>query len=918
MAAHCNFTAATIKESLQILLLSKQDEERAVANRFLESFQETVTAWQVCLELLSETKDQLESRIFASQTLRKKVCFDFLQLPSDSIAPLYSRIFAIASQTKEKSVLTQLFLTLIYVFFQQSQASGDSLISTIFAQYQSGKISIDGLLEFLTIFPDECRNSRVPMDLDCREEKIRQLLAENVDRIFQILFSFGSEREGHEDEIFSAILSWFKHAVRSEEETVSILLKYPLIDLGFSGISNSSFAAGCCELLQEIIFKTSTCDSNRSIAKSLYDRLIAAVGIIKESLEVSDEVQILGWINVFTEYAFSYEFVFTEFPKIGEFLAEIVFKFCLVFQSTPHMVEKTFSFWETVLTVLERSDRPLILIDVSKKFLFFLVKSCAWPENLYCAGLRSPAVISSDEDDLGTYRMVARDNFVNFIHCLGVDFGIEIILRYLEEIVDLEQKLFYSQLENFLFFMIAICKEFSLRTFKEQPKIFALLHNSIQRATVAETLTLPIKRHFIGLLGLQGIVLEKDLFFILNSLSNPDLFLDSVKAIGEIAGSVASALGVTQYCAFIDSFRKATKDGPSYAHNEIFATLSLLLSSAPKAFTIAVYLEIVDSLLSSLNPNTLTNVAGAEMCEILSTLVKGTRSQLDINQQILHRIRGIWQSLLAIAERFGSDILVMEAVARLLKYFLFYSADPMLFAKDTFDLMIASFCKFELSWPIYLLRHFLRDIPVEQQQLRIHILPLLKEAIERISSHLFSFVSESDQLKNPDVIVDFFKLAVCVVDTARAQDAGVTSSAQLKATIRLALLFLPFNYGEVGERIVDFLGALSISQNAAVRAALEDSNQDCFLILLQMLFTKFPSSFVYLTGDLIRFLYKSIGTGVADSLLISLLRELPETHFTTVEKERFLKLFQSTVLLKLTDFEECLYSFTRACHRRLR
>lgn len=188
------------------------------ANAWLERFQSTTDAWQVADQLLqhgAQAGEGAGALVFAAQTMRSKIQYDWAELPAESHASLRSSLLAhvVRYGVGPQPVLTQLCLAIATLALHMESWGGvvGDLIGAMTTPPESAATKLPCLLGLLTVLPEEAENFKVraPLPpllsaravavptravhvaqvgvLPRRREQFRELLRESGPAVLQLL-----------------------------------------------------------------------------------------------------------------------------------------------------------------------------------------------------------------------------------------------------------------------------------------------------------------------------------------------------------------------------------------------------------------------------------------------------------------------------------------------------------------------------------------------------------------------------------------------------------------------------------------------------------------------------------------------------------------------------------------------------------
>lgn len=217
------------------------------ANRWLEQFQKTAEAWTVADQLLQQPADPTNgplaaSHIFAAQTMRTKIVYDWNDLPAEAHTSLRQSLLdhVVRFGQGPQPVLTQLCLAVGVLALRMDSwpTVVNDLISSLTQPAESATAKLPCLLEMLTVLPEEAENYRVNV-LPRRRDEFRALMRAAGPQVLGLLGSVCTGCTGATDilqRMLRCISAWMRHVDLPTEQ----LAASPVLPFGFSALVSSS------------------------------------------------------------------------------------------------------------------------------------------------------------------------------------------------------------------------------------------------------------------------------------------------------------------------------------------------------------------------------------------------------------------------------------------------------------------------------------------------------------------------------------------------------------------------------------------------------------------------------------------------------------------------------------------------------
>lgn len=346
-----------IKSALICTQSVSEQEKKIQALQFLEQFQKSIEAWQICFEVLSKHEaDNLQLQMFACQTLVNKVTYDLNQVNTE-LESFKGKLFEFIAMYEEKIIVTQLNVALARFTIQYLDWRNPlvEIINTL--NGLPGK-----LLLFLKILPEETLDIKsTPLSQDEFECRTHELIDNIGEDVLKFLISC-LDRVGTEGISASKIISCFGSWCY-EFPIEQVLQVTPLINTVFQVLHTSydtdsdSFEAAVeclCVLLRE------TRDAaNDTIIHALYEQLLALQQKLLPITTISDweeyEEIMDPLTRLFVETGEAWCVFLAKNPALFKPLVEVIL--VLTCKNTDlDIVSYTFPFWFNLrqMLVLQR------------------------------------------------------------------------------------------------------------------------------------------------------------------------------------------------------------------------------------------------------------------------------------------------------------------------------------------------------------------------------------------------------------------------------------------------------------------------------------------------------------------------------------------------------------------------------------
>jgi len=134
-------------------------EQMMAAEAYMQRFQESPSAWEVCEQLLNS--EHVATMLFAVQTLRAKVADSFDELPAEAVLPFRDAMLVHRTKHREdgRAVVTQLCVSVADIAVQCE--AWDDPVGDLFRAFSQSEGMVPCLVELLIKLPEESRNPRL-------------------------------------------------------------------------------------------------------------------------------------------------------------------------------------------------------------------------------------------------------------------------------------------------------------------------------------------------------------------------------------------------------------------------------------------------------------------------------------------------------------------------------------------------------------------------------------------------------------------------------------------------------------------------------------------------------------------------------------------------------------------------------------
>eukprot|EP00929_Paragymnodinium_shiwhaense_P119500 TRINITY_DN91410_c0_g1_i1.p1 TRINITY_DN91410_c0_g1~~TRINITY_DN91410_c0_g1_i1.p1 ORF type:complete len:963 (+),score=250.38 TRINITY_DN91410_c0_g1_i1:149-3037(+) len=199
-------------EALQALYSAPDPTIKKQANDWLVQFQQTPQAWQVADQLLQRPETPPDYRVFAAQTMRSKVQFDFDELPVESYGGLRDSLLGhverFQGSAPDHATHTALSVTIADLAIQMD-AAWPNAVGDLFTRWSQSAENYPTLLEVLRVLPEENMNKKLMTDSTKRASS-RQRLKTATRDVLQFLLQLQCPTPQAKRKVLECFLSWVK------------------------------------------------------------------------------------------------------------------------------------------------------------------------------------------------------------------------------------------------------------------------------------------------------------------------------------------------------------------------------------------------------------------------------------------------------------------------------------------------------------------------------------------------------------------------------------------------------------------------------------------------------------------------------------------------------------------------------------
>lgn len=425
--------------------------------------------------------------MFAAQTIKTKIQYDFHQLPTESLNPLRDSLVALIQKYANgpRPILIALCVALATLALQLIEWT--TVLEDMTKALSGSASSWNALLQFISVLPEEISETKkMSLSETQIETRVQQLLTNNAEQVLQLLTTYAQQAGATatiNPLLFACLSSWLR------EIPIERLMQSPLVDLTFQALSREDLFDSSVDLLCNVLRETNEVNDAQivGIIEQLFPRLMALRSKIKESKDDLDVFR--GYVRLFAEAGEAWVILVARMPTQFRALVEAIAESASIDEDL-EVVKFTFVFWYDLRQAVtapryeeaRREYAPIYLglVDIMIHHLHYPSGSA-----------------SKDADDLFDGDRDAEDKFRDFRHdmgdvlkdCCAVVGGSECLAKAYEKVQTLvaastSQSIPWQAIEAPLFSMRAMAREIgneeqnvlphimnTLLTLPEHPKI---------------------------------------------------------------------------------------------------------------------------------------------------------------------------------------------------------------------------------------------------------------------------------------------------------------------------------------------------------------------------------------------------------------------------------------------------------------
>ncbi|PAV90125.1 hypothetical protein WR25_13329 [Diploscapter pachys] len=358
------------------------------AQEWLNSFRNSVHAWTLCDQILSQRLDPLAC-YFASQTLKFKISKHLKELPEENYPPLRESLinhlsfFGAASHDQHaEATSTQLCLAIADLYIQVPQ--WNNWIADLLNQFtsqQGDRTSM--LLTLLRVFPEEINEVKVGEN---RRKQIREELAVNASSVFLYLTHVLQHGQNNADmlkRVFVCLSAYLQNPVLSTDDFATSPLLMSIFHVVGTPDVLSSLHEAASDVIVSALLRAEDQGAHLALAKSLQRNIYQLAEPFNRAVEIEDLDKLNNYARMFVELNES--LVEPLVNKTSDDISELgsLYSMDLLLLVAGHhdysLIEMTFNVWYRIseaLFMVDDQDQVARFRPYVNRFLMCLYRHC--------------------------------------------------------------------------------------------------------------------------------------------------------------------------------------------------------------------------------------------------------------------------------------------------------------------------------------------------------------------------------------------------------------------------------------------------------------------------------------------------------------------------------------------------------------
>ncbi|KAG4300585.1 hypothetical protein PCANB_002993 [Pneumocystis canis] len=807
-------------KALETLYSNSSRKEKEQANNFLEEFQKSRDAWTTTHAVLRDSRVSIEAKLFAAQTLRNKINYDFHQLSNESLPSLRDSLLQLILLYHEgpKSIMIQLCVALAGLALQMLEWK--DVISDVVSVFGKDKSTWGCLLQFISVLPEEVEDKKCLLSEEELNFRSKELLTNNLDKVQELLLLYVQNIDNNmaiNPLIFNCINSWLK------EIPLKNLISTPLLDFIFASLSSDNVFESAIDLLCAIFRETSDVDECLDMIEELYSRLQMLKPKIMQSKNDPDTFR--GYARLFCEAGETWVVLIARLPLHFRPLVECISIFAEMDEEL-EIIKYGFNFWYDLkqLLVLKAYDGARsVFSDIYSNLVDIIIRDLHYPDgsvnDLFDGDRES-------EEKFRSFRHQMGDVLKDCCSVIGDDVCLEKAFEKVKKCLNDSENgisVKWQEIEAPLFSMRAMAREVNIENNRVLPNIMSILTKLPDHEKINYAVTLLLGRYTEWTAN-HVEYLELQLNYIFNGFhaSNRDIVSAASQALKHFCQDCGKLLvnHVTQLQSFYQKIAPVLDTESLFDVTEGVAYLVYVQPIHQVYDILKLFCEpITKSLISMLQKRDIDikfYQSIADEIELLTIFAQIVSPYVSLDQQhpCVKFFQELWPVISHLLDTYGSLLVISESICKFFKaLFNSYREHMLAFLPFLAEKLVTCFEKMEYGCFLWVSGACIRvfsNTETCSEDTRASIW----QFTERQCLTMFSILNRITPKEIPDVIDDFFRF---LIDALLGHSVCLITSSLLEPIFQASLaslsLELPYPLVSVFHFLRDLL-SYSFSSSA--------------------------------------------------------------------------------------------------------
>ncbi|CAB59809.2 karyopherin/importin-beta family nuclear import receptor Mtr10 [Schizosaccharomyces pombe] len=810
----------TLLSALATLYANTDREQKLQANNYLEEFQKSPAAWQICFSILNQDDSSIEAKLFAAQTLRQKIVYDFHQLPKETHIEFRNSLLQLflAAKDSPRPLLVSLAVCMAAIALHMTE--WHNVIADVFQACSSKDPSGRCVLQFLSVLPEEASDPR-KTSLSWEELCIRvdELLRDNGPAVLELLVQYvdavrasGSPSSADLGLVLTSLISWLR------EIPLDKVMASPLIELAFRSLDDDLLLEDAVEFLCALFNETKDVDETTDAILMLYPRLLELQPKLIAACDDPETFRALG--RLFAEAGEAWVVLIARMPN--DFLPLVNCIAQVAANDTElEAIKFTFAFWWDLKQMVELdvyAEARQLFAPIYLELVRIIVRHLHYPRTEDLAineQMASNEVLFEDRD--------AEDRFRSFRHemgdvlkdcCVvaGVSSCLVQISSQLIKVLKIKESglpYYWQDVEAPLFALRAIGRMVPANEDQVIGSLFQILPQLPENNKVRYAATLFLGR-YTEWTAQHSEFLELQLNYISAGfeVANKEVQSAAAQALKHFCYDCREQLvgHLSQLHMFYLNAKTYLAPDPLM---EVAQGLAHIVDIQPVANVYqSVHSFLAPSLQSillaqvKLNPTQAELEALADNIDIVTIFLSLVHPPSPAGElhPIVRLFQDIWPILSRTLDTF-SDVLICERISKLLKNFIYTFKEKAIVTLPVItEALIKGFEKTQYGCFLWVSGACVRQFGVPEMDEQT--LSAVWSFVGKQCTNMFYYMSNKNPKEIPDVIDDFFRL---MMDALLANPQMVLESQMLESLIQAAMMSLQLEQQEPLQTVLNFL-----------------------------------------------------------------------------------------------------------------